>query len=352
MSIVNSSKRVIQIIQLLDERSMSFSFCLNKFDLLALCGLTLLYQAVELKADSKLTRDIGKLVNVAIKSMNNAKAPGCIDLARIAATLISVDTHASPLATNGSMAAPPQRSSSKESRRKPDLWQDDGQMRRMNMPNRNTQEPEFYAPSRQSLDSVNSSDGSTMHPGHRLSVPQQGNINNTAASARGIPNLDYLSLNNNPSHTGPSSPAGVQRLRTAASSLSPSGQAMGTVSPVGKVPEVSTNEWETLLGSMDGGLNNVYDAIYGGATLISDTVACNPSTASWTPDSWDLSGIHIGDFGPNPEPPRSVFSMSEESLSSGEEVAPSELGLSVGSAEFSKLHMTEAYGFDLEGFPL
>jgi len=352
MSIVNSSKRVIQIIQLLDERSMSFSFCLNKFDLLALCGLTLLYQAVELKADSKLTRDIGKLVNVAIKSMNNAKAPGCIDLARIAATLISVDTHASPLATNGSMAAPPQRSSSKESRRKPDLWQDDGQMRRMNMPNRNTQEPEFYAPSRQSLDSVNSSDGSTMHPGHRLSVPQQGNINNTAASARGIPNLDYLSLNNNPSHTGPSSPAGVQRLRTAASSLSPSGQAMGTVSPVGKVPEVSTNEWETLLGSMDGGLNNVYDAIYGGASLISDTVACNPSTASWTPDSWDLSGIHIGDFGPNPEPPRSVFSMSEESLSSGEEVAPSELGLSVGSAEFSKLHMTEAYGFDLEGFPL
>lgn len=332
---------------------MSFSFCLNKFDLLALCGLTLLYQVVDLKPDSKLTRDMERLVNITIKSMNKAKAPGCIDLARIATTLISVDEQPSPIPPQGTMAAPPQRSSSKDSKKKSGLLREQEKMRRMTMPTNNTQEPDFYPRSRQSFDSITSSEGSISHQNHRLSVPHIGSANHRTPSARSIPNLDYLSLNNTPSHTGPSSPAGVARMQTPGSSVSPSNQLMGSVDAMSKMSGVSNSEWEALLGSMDGGLNNVYDAIYGGASLIGETtVSANSNGAGWSPDSWDLSSISIGDFGRNPEPPQSVLSMSDESLSSSEEVAPSELGLSVGSAEFNKLQVTEAFGFDLEGFPL
>ena len=45
---------------------MSFSFCLNKFDLLAVCGTTLLYQLADLKPDSKMMRDSERLVNAVI----------------------------------------------------------------------------------------------------------------------------------------------------------------------------------------------------------------------------------------------------------------------------------------------
>lgn len=138
-------------------------------------------------------------------------------------------------------------------------------------------------------------------------------------------------------------------MQTPGLSVSPSGQMMAVVDPTAKMADVCNSEWETLLGSMD---NNVYDAIYGGASLPSETMPANSNSVGWSPESWDVSSINVGDFGRNPEPPQSVLSMSDESLSSGEEVAPSELGLSVGSAEFNRLHMPEAYGFDLEGFPM
>jgi len=68
------------------------------------------------------------------------------------------------------------------------------------------------------------------------------------------------------------------------------------------------------------------------------------STASnygeWAPDSWDLTNFNLGDFGSNPAAPQSVLSMSDESLSSGEEVAPSELGLSVSSMEYRNALLT------------
>ncbi|OAA45675.1 Transcriptional activator protein acu-15 [Metarhizium rileyi] len=347
MSIANSSKRIIQIIQLLDERNMRFSFCLNKYDLLALCGLTLLYQAVDLKADSKMSRDIERLTNFAIKSMTQAKAPGCIDLARIAANLVHVDVLPGPLPPHGTVAATSQRSVSKGSNKQPNSLQEQDEIRRRTMPNQAI-ESDLYPQARLSFDSNTSSEGSTSNSDHR-SVPQPNSTHMGTTLARVIPNLDYLSLNNTPSHTGSSSPAGNGRIQTPRLSVSPSSQMMGGVDPTAKMAAVGNPEWEVLLGSMD---NNVYDAIYGGTSLPSEVLPANSNGASWSPDSWDMGSINIGDFGRNPEPPQSVLSISEESLSSGEEVAPSELGLSVGSAEFNKLHMTEAYGFDLEGLGL
>ena len=96
-----------------------------------------------------------------------------------------------------------------------------------------------------------------------------------------------------------------------------------------KVAGVSNNEWEALLASMEGGMDNVYDAIYGGATVVNEPALAS-KTSDWSPDSWDLSSFSLGDFTAS-DAPQSVLSMSDESLSSGEEVSPPDMGQMGGS---------------------
>lgn len=120
-------------------------------------------------------------------------------------------------------------------------------------------------------------------------------------------------------------------------SRAPQGHHMmmnSSMTAAAKTHGVSTNEWETLLGSLDGGMNNVYDAIYGGQGLVNETAIAVSNCGDWPPDNWELGSFSINEFGNNPQPPQSVLSMSDESLSSGEEVGPSELGLSVESVDY------------------
>lgn len=123
--------------------------------------------------------------------------------------------------------------------------------------------------------------------------------------------------------------------------------------PVKMASPASSAEWEVLLGQMDGGLNNVYDAIYGGQSFHADvpvsTGAQQPS--DWSPDSWDLTSFNIGDYGTGPAAPQSVLSLSDESLTSGEDVAPSELGLSMGSVDYGN-NMMSANTTNNEGYIL
>ncbi|KAI9670022.1 MAG: hypothetical protein M1831_007058 [Alyxoria varia] len=57
IAMASSSKHIVQILQLLDERKMCFSFCMNKNELLTLCGLGVLFQASKLGRDSRLMTD-------------------------------------------------------------------------------------------------------------------------------------------------------------------------------------------------------------------------------------------------------------------------------------------------------
>jgi hypothetical protein len=131
-----------------------------------------------------------------------------------------------------------------------------------------------------------------------------------------------------------------QQQQAAAAAAVSQGPQQAQIYAASQLPQklagVSAAEWEAILGSMDGGQLNMYDAIYGGPAMpLAETpVSTTSNYGEWSPDSWDLTSFNIGDFGSNPGAPRSVLSLSDDSLSSGEEVAPSELGLSVGSAEY------------------
>ncbi|KAH8170651.1 fungal specific transcription factor domain-containing protein [Sarocladium implicatum] len=350
LAIGDASKHMIQIVELLDERNMSFSFCLNKADLLTLSGMSLLYQTLELKQDGKLMREDERLVNAVLKMLCGGRAPGSTAFIKVARLLINVELEetapnpahtevgSSPSVTRHDMKVR-KKSWSKGNRLNPmasasesDLLQQQEKLRRMTMPNITAQRPDFYraAPSRQSFESLPDD------------IAEMQKRRQEAQRA----NLDFLNLNSNgtPGRSQTSSP--VQHRQRKSHTPLPSENPANSGLPI-KLSAVS--EWEALLGSMDGGINNVYDAIYGGPPLVEAIPPASTAT-DWSPDSWDLANFNLGsatgaggDFGAaGPGAPQSVLSLSDESLSSGEEIAPSELGLSVNSAEYN--HMLAGVG--------
>lgn len=345
MSVTDSSKHIIQISELLDERGLSFSFCLNRGDLLTTCALTLLYQAIDLKQDSKLMRDSQRLINSVVRVVERLQAPGCVDLRRIASALVSIDGSrpTSPAARRSSAQSPSQKSAGPGSSQKS---KSGDKSRRMTMPTLSQPEDDLQgARARASFDSVQS-DG-CIRPEDYMCVSQfpGGNIGQPL-SALG-PNLDYLSLSTTPSQSRSQSPG---RTRQEAARSIQNNQAAPRVANAysGKMTGVSNTEWEALLGSMDGGMNNVYDAIYGGSSLVSEP-GLTTKSSDWSPDSWDLSSFSIAEFESNPEAPQSVLSMSEESLSSGEEVSPPSMGgIGVQGMDYQK-QMATGEPFNVDG---
>lgn len=68
-SISESSKCIVQIIQLLTERKLGFSFCLNRNQLLAICGITLLYSALDYQQNGVLRKDSQKLLCAVVEEL-------------------------------------------------------------------------------------------------------------------------------------------------------------------------------------------------------------------------------------------------------------------------------------------
>lgn len=384
---------------------MIFSFCLNKYDLLMVCGMTLLYQVLDFKQESKLVQDNGRLVNAVIKIVEGAKAPGHWSFKRIAGKLVLVDdadssSPASTSSTGTSVSATNRRdlSPSMQSRQKSiysmsyrpeaaasdsDLLQQQERMRRLTMPSVDQQRPGVHrSPSRHSLESPVSDTNARRH---RMSMSQtpRSHRQQQEPTPSTHPNLDYLSLSNTPSQSGMSSPQRQHRNMqppppVSSHLISPplmerSKGAPATVS--------SAADWEVLLGTMDGGMNNVYDAIYGGSSFLNEapieqatTAAATatssqcPTTSDWSPDAWDLADFSIGNdfYGiqpnsnqvQNPGAPQSVLSLSDESLSSGEDAANSDMGLSMGSVDYQNGNMLstcgngDGYVHGMDSFPL
>lgn len=371
---------MIQIIQLLEERSMTFSFCLNKTDLLVVCGMTLLYQSIDLKHDSKLMRDDERLVNAVVRILEKNKTQGSADFKRVASMLVTVDESAGspmradsrevsiPTGPSSNRGSPPAGAASRKkgttlyslgqlpgaAASENDLVQQQEKLRRMTMPSGVGQRPELDrgARSRQSFDNLQA-EAPMNQRDHRMSMSQISPNPGHRMSPMLRPNLDFMTFTN-PSRSQPPSPQ-QNRAHSHTGQVPHANPAMAHPSvPGAKVNGVSSTEWETLLGSLDGGLNNVYDAIYGGQALVNESSIAVSNCGDWPSDNWDLGGFSVTDFGNNPQAPQSVLSMSDESLSSGEEVGPSELGLSVESIAYRnqtmpqqrQQHATKAYLFN------
>ena len=104
-SVADSATRILQIIQLLEERSMSFSFAMHKGDLLFLAGLGILFQALDLDHKGKLIKDSERWTASVLLMLERDEKPAA-QVFRQAAHLVLPSALSSPAISGGDEARP------------------------------------------------------------------------------------------------------------------------------------------------------------------------------------------------------------------------------------------------------
>jgi len=316
---------MVQILQLLDERKLSFAFCLNKNELLVQAGFGLLFQTLDLDQEGKLIKDCQRLVCSVIEMLERSGATGASEFRRVGCSMISDKNPPSSISRNnseGSMAAPQEtfRATQKQlkaiaTRFSPSVTKharhDPKEPRRATLANLS---PPFGHQNNQSSASISSirseplsarSEPTVSPLTHRPSITTHTKTCKSSSSLRQNPNIDYLSF-------GPD-------LSSYQFAINSSGEA-----------ETSSTDWERFLSSIDNGQANIYDTIYGGQPVdaLIDVLPLSAGAEShltWPPGVWGLGAT-------DQQPPQSVLSFSDESLTSGEEFGNCDYG-STGSGE-------------------
>jgi len=215
-----------------------------------------------------------------------------------------------------------------------DLLAQQDKLRQATMPN-----IAMHRQSRNSFDSARS-DSPQFKNEYRSSaqhVPSIHRHNSSNHDAR--VNLDYFPLGVTPNADG-SSRSQHQNPNNHTPLFPPT-----TFSSSKNTPVPVPTEWEALLGSLDGGPTNLYDAIYGGPPIVLDesNAQVTPSTYDeWSPESWDMSALAVHDFTNvtgDHGVARSVLSFSDDSLSSTEDVSGSDT-LSANQRHHSMIQST------------
>jgi hypothetical protein len=325
VAVGDACKHIVQIVELLDERKLSFSFCLNRNEVLVQAGFGLLFQTLDLAREGKLIKDNNRLVCTVMDMLEHGNAAGYPEFRRVGCGVVTVprveQMPAPPLSRNNSdqnMGAPLDtfRATQKSlkalaARFSPGV---------LKATRANAQEPR-----RATLPALSPHVGS--HLNH--SSTSLSSIRSEPSTARSEPTLSPLSHRASfsmPNKRRPSQPPSQQQQQQqqrnidympfpidplASYTLSNSNHAIKS--------EVSPADWERLLSSLDNGQTNIYDTIYGGppADALLDMTPMSASTDSnttWSPNVWNWAS-----YASEAPPPQSVLSFSDESLTSGEE---------------------------------
>lgn len=284
MAMAGSSKSIVQILQLLSERGLSFSFCLNKEELLVLSGFGLLYQGLDLDNSSKVLQDNQKMLAVTIAQLDKIKAASASNFRRAVCSFLPVPTQrptmksATPLSrhnSDGSMPAPTTSaipSALKQqfkamtskftspSARSPGVTSNpSSNHRRATEPNITpysqsipTQSLPNLSPHSQYVAPSSEPSRSPQNNSRQMTSPQpvsgptnsHSNSNSDRRSlASHLTNLDYLSFS---------------------AESTPPPYLMHSQNPRIKA---EPSEWERILGSLDNGQTNIFDNIYGGPAI-------------------------------------------------------------------------------------
>ncbi|KAH8147577.1 uncharacterized protein LAJ45_08404 [Morchella importuna] len=91
-AIRESSKCIVQIVQLLTERKLGFSFCLNKAKILVLAGFILLYSSAECPQDSSLAKENQKLIIGMLKELESCSPTLYTEFKPIATSIVKLET--------------------------------------------------------------------------------------------------------------------------------------------------------------------------------------------------------------------------------------------------------------------
>jgi hypothetical protein len=86
--------------QLLDERNLNFSHCMNKDELLMVSGIGLLFQAMDLEKNGKFMKDVSRMVYTVADMLDSRHAPGAKEFRIISSSVLPSTT-----SSNSSVAA-------------------------------------------------------------------------------------------------------------------------------------------------------------------------------------------------------------------------------------------------------
>lgn len=329
VAVGDACKHIVQIVQLLDERKLSFSFCLNRNEVLVQAGFGLLFQTLGLIQKGKLMKDCEGLVSSVMDMLDHGSAAGAVEFRRVGRSMISLpraDQAAPPSISRhnseGSMAAPMDTFRATQKSLK-------AIAARFSPVTAKAARLEVKEPRRATLPTISPSVG---HHGNQSSTSLHS-IRSEPAMARSEPNLSPMSHHRSPlslyTKRRPSNAMRQNHNNVDYLSLGqdPLANYPFATIPGSAKPEVSPSDWERILSSLDNGQTTIYDTIYGGlpneALLDAACQAPPPplsagaeSHLTWSPGVWNWGHGNYSEA-----PPQSVLSFSDESLTSGEEFA-------------------------------
>ena len=295
---------------------MSFSFCLNKGELLLLAGFGLLYQGLTFDQRGKLIQGSQRLLCSVIEILERNNAPGAAEFKRVTCAMISIDrfTQTSRAQANtglrqkneGAMPAPP-KSLSKSSRKLQaiasrftngnvsSMKREGGNGRRSTAPNLSTGNIPLYARSN-SQNSVSSavSDPLTSQPSKHM-TSARAPLDDRSVKP---PNLDYLSFNNDPT------PSPQPRVQSPTLSRKP---AMND--------QIGIADWGVLAETQPS-----LDSLFPSADVLSYITSSPSTNVDWYSNGWNMAPDSSS------QAPPSQGSGSEEEITSGEELSSCDLG--------------------------
>ncbi|KAB5511139.1 hypothetical protein GE09DRAFT_1209347 [Coniochaeta sp. 2T2.1] len=281
ISIREYSKHIVKVVQLLEESSMSFAFCLNKADTLVLCGLTLLYEILDLGKESNIIKDNARLTNAAIRIMDKSKAPGSLHSSKSPpglSYLKSTPRANSALHTASTKASyvyemvPSLGRHGSASINETDLLLPQSKARKMAMPPSGQSRPKLYnIRSQRSFDAVRPEPFPLLQRIHRLSTESRP------------PFLQFTASR----HRSPVQPRSQERENAKNALYSQLEQIASSTSMA---------DWEALVVSLDDGQPNLYDAIYvctkfPAEANLADIVECNKEHRFRHLDRYAIDGV-------------------------------------------------------------
>ena len=91
LAMTESSKHIVQIIQLFSERKLGFAFCLNKNHLLVISGFAILFGAVNYQQKGSLAKESEKLVSGVVHELELSGYAKVNEFRSIAETIVQVE---------------------------------------------------------------------------------------------------------------------------------------------------------------------------------------------------------------------------------------------------------------------
>lgn len=294
----NSCKRIVQIVQLLEERGLTLAFCFNKDEVLVLAGVGLLFQRLQLEPSSKILKDNQRSVVAIVDVLTRKHALvadtfrglvqqflPCLDIvnttehkpskhsskpsiSRTSSDRVTLAEQSTNLQSSARrhLKAIASRFSATANGKIPTLATTPS-FSAINGAARQSQSPVLRSqPSHSPTFLAHATPTTSLSPASRRSRPVSIDLQ---AAERPSLTEDKISNKHNKRQTMP--PLNLDYL-SFGTELDQSGKTDGKSSkPIKTEPQPT--DWERLLGNLDNGTTNIFDACYGGPPIeaLSDT---------------------------------------------------------------------------------